>query len=85
MCPDVLGPILLASKSDYRYIVTFIAMRSRFATIYLLRNISDVLSTFMRYYHDIKPECGVEVKVLRSDNGGEYQNAKLDRKLLPAK
>ena len=29
--------------------------------------------------HDIKIECGLDVRVLRSDNGGEYRNAEMTR------
>ena len=78
VCSDVLGPITPASKSGYRYIVTFITMRSRYITIYPLCKKSGVLDAFMKYCHEIKLQCGIDVKVLRSDNGGEYRNAKMD-------
>lgn len=78
VCSDVLGPISPESPSGYRYVVSFIAMRSRFATIYPLRRKSEVPEAFIKYYHDIMIKCGIDVKVLRSDNGGEYRNAKLE-------
>ena len=69
VCSDVLGPITPASKSGFRYIVTFITMKNRFVTIYPLRKKSDVLLAFERYVQDIKMSSGTKIKVLRSDNG----------------
>lgn len=72
VCSDVLGPISPEFKSRYRYIVSFIAMGSRFATIHPQHKRTDVPEAFM------KMKYGIDVKVLRSDNGGEYRNAKLE-------
>ena len=79
VCSDVLGPITPASKSGFRFIVTFIMMKSRYVMVYPLRKKSDVLSAFTRYVQDIKMSSGTTIKVLRSDNGGEYRNAGMDR------
>ena len=37
VCFDVLGPITPASKSGYKYIVSFIMMKSRYTTVYPMR------------------------------------------------
>ena len=79
VCSDVLGPVTPASKSGFKYIVTFIMMKSRYVTIYPLRNKSDVLTAFTRYYQDVKTLAGTVIKILRSDNGGEYRNDAMDR------
>uniref|UniRef100_H3H4M4 GAG-pre-integrase domain-containing protein n=1 Tax=Phytophthora ramorum TaxID=164328 RepID=H3H4M4_PHYRM len=42
VCSDVLGPVTPASKSGYKYIVSFIMMKSRFVTIYPLHKKSEV-------------------------------------------
>uniref|UniRef100_A0AAV1U5H8 Integrase catalytic domain-containing protein n=1 Tax=Peronospora matthiolae TaxID=2874970 RepID=A0AAV1U5H8_9STRA len=74
VCSDILGPITPASKSTVSNIVTFIKMKSRYVTVYPLRKKSDVASAFKRFYQDIKTASGTKIKVLRSDNGGEYRN-----------
>uniref|UniRef100_A0AAV1TIP8 Polyprotein n=1 Tax=Peronospora matthiolae TaxID=2874970 RepID=A0AAV1TIP8_9STRA len=74
VCSDVLGPITPASKSGFSYAVTFIMMKSRYVTVYPLRKKSDVASAFKRFYQDVKTASGTKIKVLRSDNGGEYRN-----------
>ena len=79
VCSDVVGPITPASKSGYCYIVTFIMMKSRYVMVYPLRKKSDVTKAFQKYWHDAKIECDVDVKVLRSDNSGEYRNEEMKR------
>uniref|UniRef100_A0AAV1V9W5 Uncharacterized protein n=1 Tax=Peronospora matthiolae TaxID=2874970 RepID=A0AAV1V9W5_9STRA len=37
VCSDVLGPVSQASKSGYRYVVTFVMMKSLFVMVYPLR------------------------------------------------
>uniref|UniRef100_A0AAV1UAG4 Integrase catalytic domain-containing protein n=1 Tax=Peronospora matthiolae TaxID=2874970 RepID=A0AAV1UAG4_9STRA len=48
-------------------------MKSRYVMVYPLRKKSDVASAFKRFYQDIKTASGTKIKVLRSDNGGEYR------------
>uniref|UniRef100_A0AAV1V3K5 Integrase catalytic domain-containing protein n=1 Tax=Peronospora matthiolae TaxID=2874970 RepID=A0AAV1V3K5_9STRA len=79
ICSDVLGPITPASRSTYRYVATFMMMNSRFAMVFPLRKKSEVTKALKRCCHDIKIECGLDVKVLRSDNGGEYRNDEMTR------
>uniref|UniRef100_H3H953 Integrase catalytic domain-containing protein n=1 Tax=Phytophthora ramorum TaxID=164328 RepID=H3H953_PHYRM len=67
-----------ASKSGYKYIVTFIMMKSRYVTIYPLRMKSEVPDAFAKFLKEIKVTAGLTVKILRSDNGGEYRNAIMD-------
>ena len=54
-------------------------MKSRYAMIFPLLKKSDVTKAFQQYCHDIKLECGLDVTVLRSDNGGEYRNNEMTR------
>ena len=74
VCSDVLGPVTPASKSGYRYVLTFMMLKGRYAMVYPLRKKSEVTEAFKQYAHNIKLESEVDTKVLRSDNGGEYRN-----------
>ena len=47
--------------------------------VFPLRKKSDAIKAFQKYYHDVKVECGLDVTVLHSDNGGEYRNNELTR------
>ena len=46
VCSDVLGPVTPGSKSGYRYVVTFMMMKSRYAMVYPLRKKSEVTEAF---------------------------------------
>ena len=58
VCSDVLRPITPSSKSGFKYIVSFIKMKSRFVTVYPLRKKSEVASAFNRFYQEIKTASG---------------------------
>jgi len=69
---DVCGPLEVEGISGYRYFVTFIDDKSRYAFIYLLRHKSEVFDKFKEYSAHVKNMFETPVKILRSDNGGEY-------------
>jgi len=69
---DVCGP-LPPAKDGSRYIVNFIDDYSRFAVTYLATNKSEVFTLFKQYEAYVSTLFdGKRIKVLRSDNGGEY-------------
>ncbi|KAF1332517.1 reverse transcriptase, partial [Globisporangium splendens] len=73
---DVCGPMQTATFSDKRYFVTFIDDKSRFCVVFLLRSKSEVLDKFVQFVKFAETQIGRRVKVLRSDNGGEYVSNK---------
>lgn len=77
-CSTVLRPIFPASKSGNRYVRNFFVMRSLFATIYPLLKKGNMPQALMGYYHDIKLEFDIDVKVPRCDDGVKYRIVKLE-------
>ncbi|KAF1332521.1 reverse transcriptase, partial [Globisporangium splendens] len=73
---DVCGPMQTATFSDKRYFVMFIDDKSRFCVVFLLRSKSEVLDKFVQFVKFADIQTGRRVKVLRSDNGGEYVSNK---------
>ena len=80
---DVCGPMQVESKGGSRYMLTFTDDYSRYTTAYFIKSKSEVLSKFMEYVNSVEKHTGchisnlnilseIDVKVLRSDNGGEY-------------
>ena len=53
-------------------------MKSRYVTIHPLRKKSDDTKAFQKYWHNAN-RGGVDVKLLRSDNGGKYRNEEIKR------
>ena len=80
---DVCGPMQVESKGGSRYMLTFTDDFSQYTTAYFIKSKSEVLSKFMEYVNSVEKHTGChitklnilseeDVKVLRSDNGGEY-------------
>ena len=71
---DVCGPMQIDSKGGSKYMVTFIDDYSRYVTVYFIKNKSEVLTKFKEYVTYVENQGGNQgnVKLLRTDNGGEY-------------
>jgi hypothetical protein len=69
---DVCGPMNVASLSGYLYYVLFIDDHSRKTWIYFLKTKDGVLVRFQEFKSQIENLTGRKIKVLISDNGGEY-------------
>ena len=70
---DVLGPIQPVAVGGFNYGVTFTDVSSRYRYFFPLRQKSDVLAAFQSVVAEVTA-LGFNVRLLRSDNGGEYQN-----------
>ncbi|XP_071676410.1 retrovirus-related Pol polyprotein from transposon TNT 1-94 isoform X2 [Lolium perenne] len=71
---DVWGPSVVTALTGDRYYVTFIDGFSRCTWLYLLKHKSEVLPAFKDFFNMVRNQYGMNVKILRSDNGTEYVN-----------
>jgi len=69
---DVCGPMIVASLNGYLYYVLFIDDHSRKTWIYFLKTKDGVLVRFQEFKAQVENLTERRIKVLRSDNGGEY-------------
>ena len=69
---DVCGPMPESSFGGSRYYVTFINDFTRYTCVYFSRNKSEVLEKFKNFYNKSLNGSGKTIKVIRTDNGGEY-------------
>jgi transposase InsO family protein len=69
---DVCGPMSSSSISGYVYYVSFIDDYSRKTWIYFLKTKDEVFSKFTEFKALIENLSEKKIKILRSDNGGEY-------------
>ena len=75
----VCGKIEVKSLSGAEYFVTFIDDRSTYVWAYVLKHKSEVLEKFTEWNALVEKSRGKKVvKVLRSDNGGEYKSNDFD-------
>ena len=74
---DVWGPVRIPTLSGARYLVTFIDECTRMTWISLLSNKRDVSAVFQEFYKMVSTQYQSKIRVLQSDNGGEYLNSTL--------
>jgi hypothetical protein len=68
----VCGPMTVASLNGYLFYVLFIDDHSKKTWIYFLKNKDGVLAKFQEFKAQVENLTRRKIKVLRSDNGGEY-------------
>eukprot|EP00253_Pinus_taeda_P033019 PITA_33019 len=69
---DVCGPMQTPSLAGNQYFLTFIDDFTRKTWIYFLKNKSEVFEKFQNFKALVENQCGLHIKVLRTDRGGEY-------------
>lgn len=69
---DVWGPSKNASLGGKHWFVSFIDDFSRRVWVYTMRHKDEVLEVFVKWKKATETQTGRKIKVLRSDNGGEY-------------
>ncbi len=79
---DVCGPMKTTSHGGALYFLTFIDIFSRKTHVYLLKAKGEVFEKFKQYKALVENEIGHKIKVLQSDNGGEFVSKKFDTFLI---
>ena len=64
-CLDVNG-------SDMKYFITFIDNYSHYMYLYLLHSKNKALETFKVFKAKVEKQCKKQIKIVRSNRGGEY-------------
>ena len=78
---DVCGKLNEKSLSGSEYFFTFVDDYTRYIWVYVLRNKSDVFKQFTEWMAMAEQLTGKRLKVLRSDNGGEYTSSEFEKYL----
>jgi transposase InsO family protein len=69
---DLCGPISQPTPTGNAYFLLLVDDMSRFMWLTLLRSKADALAAIMSFQARVERECGKKLKVLRTDNGGEF-------------
>ena len=67
---DLCGPMPFPSANGNKYIMTFID--DCMCWVYLLKEKSQAFDTLKKFHLWIRNETQLNIRTLRSDNGGEY-------------
>ena len=71
---DLCGPMLTPSLTGALYFLTFIDDYTHYTVITFLKQKSDALSHFLVYKNLVENQLNKKMKILRSDNGGEFNS-----------
>ena len=71
---DICGPMSTKALSNGEYFVTFVDDHSRKTWIYFLKTKDEDFDRFREFKALVENMTGKKIKVLRSDNGGEYMD-----------
>ncbi|HEV7735797.1 MAG TPA: reverse transcriptase domain-containing protein, partial [Chlamydiales bacterium] len=72
---DVWGPTEKETLGGKKYFVSYTDDHTRWTTVYLLRQKSEVFATFKAYHKWVNTHLKVPILRLHSDRGGEYTSA----------
>lgn len=81
---DICGPMETTSLGGAKYFLTFIDDYSRMCFVYFLKTKDEAFSKFKDFKSLCENQQNVKIKVLRTDNGGEFCNRDFDRYLKNA-
>ncbi|DAZ97144.1 TPA: hypothetical protein N0F65_004758 [Lagenidium giganteum] len=74
---DVMSPMRTQSTGGAKYVLLFIDDFSRFISVYFLRSKSQVADRLRDYKMTMENQLHARIQFLRSDNGSEYVNQKV--------
>ncbi|XP_074327323.1 uncharacterized protein LOC141665244 [Apium graveolens] len=72
---DIWGPYKVCIRQKFRYFLTILDDYSRVTWLYLLQHKSDYLKTMETFHHFVQRQFGSSIKVIRSDNAKEFDDA----------
>ena len=72
---DVWGRALISSLFGYFYYVVFIDDYTRYTWFFLLKQKSKLFAVFKHFKNLVETQYSSKIRVLGSDNGGEYLNS----------
>ena len=71
---DVCGKLNSKSISGAEYFLTFIDDFTRYTWCYVIKKKDEVFEKFKHWKAEVENSTGFKLKILRSDNGGEYSS-----------
>ncbi|KAK1369394.1 hypothetical protein POM88_035486 [Heracleum sosnowskyi] len=75
---DLFGPVNIMSISKKRYTLVVVDEYSRFTWVYFLHRKDETLEILLDHVRMIETSTKFKVKILRSDNGTEFKNSKME-------
>jgi transposase InsO family protein len=75
---DLFGPTTYTSIGDNKYGFVIMDDFTRYTWVFFLVDKSDVFTTFKTFIERVQNEFETTIKKVRSDNGNEFKNTRID-------
>jgi transposase InsO family protein len=75
---DLFGPIVYISIGDNNYDLVIINDYSRFTWVFVLHDKSEIQEVLKKFLNRAQNKFDAKVKRIRSDNGTEFKNTKVE-------
>ena len=69
---DVCAPFSSTARGGFQYFITFTDDFSTYGYVYLMKHKSEYFEKFKVFKNEVQNQLGKNIKMLRSDRGGEY-------------
>jgi len=69
---DLCGPITLATTGGNKYFMLLVDDCTRWCAVYRLKSKDQAVEAFVRYKAEVENNTGNQIKVVRSNRGGEF-------------
>ena len=78
---DTLNPIdlvIIQTRGDNKYLITVVDDNTKYCYVYLLKSKDEAIEKFVLYKNEVENQLNKKIKVLRSNQGGEYESPFVD-------
>jgi hypothetical protein len=77
LCTDLMGPFQVETPGGCLYLVTLRDVATGYSYVHMLKKKDEANGALMSIIPRLETQTGEKVKILRSDNGGEFANKAL--------
>ena len=75
---DICDSKFVQTRGGNKYFITFVDDSSKYYYVYLFKSKDEAIEKFVLYKHEVKNQLNKKIKVIRSDQGGEYESPFVD-------
>ena len=71
---DICDLKLVQTRGGNKYFITFVDDSNKYCYVYLLKSKDEAIKKFVLYKNEVENQLNKQIKVPRSDQGGEYES-----------
>ena len=75
---DICDLKFVQTRGGNKYFITFVDDSTKYCYVYLFKSKDETIEKFVLYKNEVENQLNKKIKVLRSDQGGEYESPFVD-------